>query len=68
MSGLSETYQTSRGPVRVVGEFPNKIAAESARDAYLRNFHPLGYGTSLSLDVTPEGLFRVSGTRAASCE
>jgi hypothetical protein len=68
MSGLREHYQTSRGPVQVAGEFPTKSAAESARDAYLRNFHPLGYGTSLTLDVTPEGAFRVSGSRAASCE
>lgn len=68
MSGLSETYQSNRGPVQVAGDFPNEIQARSAADAYLRNFHPLGYGTQLKVEPTPEGQYRVSGSRAASCE
>lgn len=64
---LNETQKYPHGPVDVYGEFPGEYAAKFAREAYYREWDPIGYGTILT--IRPDGdRYIVSGHRLASCE
>jgi hypothetical protein len=48
--------------------FDTQKAAEEFRDSYLREYHPAGYGTTLSITKQDNGKFRVTGYRWSTCD
>ena len=64
---LNESQKYPHDPVDVYGEFNGEYAAKFAREAYYREYPPLGYGTILSIQTDGEK-YVVSGNRLASCE
>lgn len=58
--------------VRIHEEFLSEANAVEWRDAYLRSYHPAGYGTSLSI-LPPSARsgrqhWTVAGSRYSSCD
>lgn len=47
--------------------FAEKSQAEAFKDATYRDYHPLGYGTTLWVKEVPGG-YRVTGYRFNSCD
>ena len=47
--------------------YPTRPEAEHAMNAYLREYHPFGYGTSLRLEKSADG-WRYVGRRWDSCD
>ncbi len=64
---LTESQAVPHGTVQVFGSFVSEYAAKFAREAYLERWHPVGYGTTLTIGYT-NGRYVVSGWRADSCE
>lgn len=55
--------------VRIHEIAPTKEAAEKLKESILYNFHPCGYGTSLSIyEDTAAGKWVVTGSRYSSCD
>lgn len=54
--------------IAVYETFKTREEAEAFMASYYRRYHPCGYSTSLSVLPCADGLFAVSGWRAASCD
>lgn len=66
---LRETQHMPHGTVHVSGEFGLPSDAFAAASAYRRDWPAMGYGTLLTVRQNPETqLWRVEGSRAASCD
>lgn len=53
--------------IPVTGTFDTREGAQAAVEAYYREFHPAGYGTSLTV-TKAAGKWHVAGHRFASCD
>lgn len=67
LANLHESQTVPHGLVDVYGEFNGELAAKFAREAYLKKFDPIGYGTILTISFK-HGKYVVAGCRADSCE
>jgi hypothetical protein len=47
--------------------YPTRVEAEWAMNAYYRDYHPFGYGTSLRLEKDAQG-WRFVGGRWDTCD
>ncbi len=56
------------GMVQVIIEAEDRTEAEAARDRYLNRWHPMGYGTAFNDPRDHEGVWRIVGSRMASCD
>lgn len=53
--------------INIKDTFPSKEEAEAFRERYYRNYHPAGYGTSLTI-TEDNGQWIVQGYRFSSCD
>ena len=65
VSGLVE--HRGRFDVTINGTFDTEEQASQAKALYLREYHPAGYGTSLTVSRV-DRKWQVTGRRAQSCD
>jgi hypothetical protein len=54
--------------IRIHEKADTQEAAEKLKESIYQNYHPCGYGTSLSVYEDTEGKWIVSGHRYSSCD
>lgn len=69
MSGEATIAETrGGGMVSITITAEDRAVAEAARDGYLASWHPLGYGTDFAEPKEHDGVWRIAGSRFASCD
>ena len=54
--------------VRYDQVFETAAVAEAKKAELIRNYHPAGYGTTIKVEPTAAGQFRMTGFRYSSCD
>lgn len=54
--------------VKIDKTFPTMEQAEEFKEEYYNQYHPAGYGTTLSVTKQDNGTYRVTGYRSSSCD